>query len=494
MPPVAALRTALSAVQKRFPSLGSLRARAALALASTDPLYPTKVAIIPLDMDRTATKRVLDSLLLLEMPLSYSKLAANELEWHGMVKARTLGKDSRVQGSQQLSETVSNFIQMFGVPSSFLLKHNITFLESVRTPESHEDIYESCHLHLYISDSIPSLTERLPETIIPIQRILDLPSITIDSQNISSSAIVISTKTAESLLLSDEQWAQKSNLTTISKILTDRDTLFRNLVKTVIKTCEDYVRASRSYVDTSLRTPAEGDDVRDIVGARKNWAQAAHTELRDVLVPGLESFAKESTWWKLYWVVDDLKEDIGERTVLRNFLPTAERALVFVLGRLSTAPTVRSTVSLSTSVFQTSAIQEKIDKIGTSIAEAKREVKDILLTTLHADAQRLIVSTFLLTQLPVALLATAGWYWFGYTGYSMSALALLALVLGFKRVQSKWDALVSAFQREVHDAARAAIDAAEVEIYEAWEVKVADMESRIAGQQEVVDALKRNIE
>ncbi|KAK9333632.1 hypothetical protein V1520DRAFT_331298 [Lipomyces starkeyi] len=492
MPPVAALRTALSAVQKRFPSLGSLRARAALALASTDPLYPTKLAIIPLDMDRTATKRVLDSLLLLDMPLSYSKLAANELEWHGMVKARTLGKDSRVQGSQQLSETVTNFIQMFGVPSSFLLKHNITFLESVRTPESHEDIYESCHLHLYISDSIPSLTERLPETIIPIQRILDLP--TIDSQNISSSAIVISTKTAESLLLSDDEWAQKSNLTTLSKILTDRDTLFRNLVKTVIKTCEDYVRASRSYVDTSLRTPAEGDDVRDIVAARKNWAQAAHTELRDVLVPGLESFAKESTWWKLYWVVDDLQEGIGERTVLRNFLPTAERALVFVLGRLSTAPTVRSTVSLSTSVFQTSAIQEKIDKIGTSIAEAKREVKDVLLTTLHADAQRLIVSTFLLTQLPVALLATAGWYWFGYTGYSMSALALLALVLGFKRVQSKWDALVSAFQREVHDAARAAIDTAEVEIYEAWEAKVADMESRIAGQQEVVDALKRNIE
>ncbi|KAK9377572.1 uncharacterized protein V1513DRAFT_113653 [Lipomyces chichibuensis] len=494
MPPVAALRTALSAVQKRFPSLGSLHARAALALASTDPLYPTKIAIIPLDTDRMETKRVLDSLLLLGMPLPYSKLAANELEWHDAVKARTLGKDSRVQGYQQLSETVTNFIQMFGVPSSFLLKHNITFLESVRTPESHEDIYESCHLHLYISDSIPSLTERLPETIIPTQRILDLPSIPIDTQNISSSAIVISTKTAESLLLSDDDWAQKSNLTTLSKILTDRDTLFRNLVKTVIKTCEDYVRASKSYVDTSLRTPAEGDDVRDIVAARKNWAQAAHTELRDVLVPGLESFVRESTWWKLYWVVDDLKDDIGERTVQRNFLPTAERALVFVLGRLSTAPTVRSTVSLSTSVFQTSAIQEKIDKIGTSIAEAKRDVKDVLLTTLHADAQRLIVSTFLLTQLPVALLATAGWYWFGYTGYSMSGLALLALVLGFKAVQSKWDALVSAFQRDVHDAARAAIDAAEVEIYNAWEEKVADMESKIAGQQEVVDALKRNIE
>ncbi|KAJ8099770.1 hypothetical protein POJ06DRAFT_116428 [Lipomyces tetrasporus] len=494
MPPVAALRTALAAVQKRFPALGSLQGRAALALASTDPLYPTKVAIIPLDTDRTVTKRVLDSLLLLEMPLSYGNLAKNELEWHDTIKARTLGKDSRVQGTGQLSEKVTNFIQMFGVPSPFLLKHNITFLESVRTPESHEDIYEPCHLHLFVSDSIPSLTVRLPETIIPARRVLDLPSIPTDNRNISSSAIVISTETAESLLPADHDWAQKSNLTTLANVLADRDGLFRNLVRTVIKSCEDYVRASKVYVDSSLRTPAEGDDTRDIVAARKNWARTAHTELRDVLVPGLEAFAKQSTWWKLYWVVDDLEDGIGERTVLRNFLPTAERSLVFVLGRLSTAPTVRSTVSLPTPVWQTSAIQDKIENIGTSVADARRQVKDVLLATLHADAQRLVVSTFLLTQLPVALLAAAGWCWFAYSAYSMSGLALLALVLGFKRVQSRWDALVSAFHTDVHDVARAAIDKAEVEIYDAWEVKVADMETRIAGQQEVVDALKRNIE
>ncbi|KAK9370941.1 hypothetical protein V1509DRAFT_615277 [Lipomyces kononenkoae] len=500
MPPVAALRTALSAVQKRFPALGSLRGRAALALASTDPLYPTKVAIIPLDMDRTATKRVLDSVLLLEMPLPCSKLAPNELEWHNVVKSRTLGKDSRVHGAPQLSHTVTNVIQMFGVPSSFLLKHNITFLESVRTPESHQDIYEPCHIHLFVSDTISSLTDPLPDTITPVQRILDLPSMptTDKSEIMSSSAVLISTKTAESLLLlsNDDAWAQNSNLTALAKILTDRDTLFRNLVRSIIKSCEDYVRASKSYIDTSIKTPAaEGgtDDVRDIIAARKNWARAAHTELRDVLVPGLESFAKESTWWKLYWVIDDLQPEIGERTVLNNFLPTAERALVFVLGRLSTTPAVRSTVSLSTPNFQTSAIQAKIDKIGTSIAKAKQEVKEGLLTTLHADGQKLIVSTFLLTQLPVALLAAAGWYWFGYTAYAMSGLALLASVLGFKRLQSKWDALVSAFHRDVHDAARAAIDAAEVEVYNAWELKVADMESKIAGQQEVIDALKRNI-
>ncbi|KAK9238246.1 hypothetical protein V1525DRAFT_401506 [Lipomyces kononenkoae] len=501
MPPVAALRTALSAVQKRFPALGSLPGRAALALASTDPLYPTKVAIIPLDTDRTATKRVLDSVLLLEMPLPYSKLAPNELEWHAVVKARTLGKDSRVQGAGQLSETVTNVIQMFGVPSPFLLRHNITVLESVRTPESHQDIYEPCHLHLFVSDSISSLTDPLPDTITPAHRVLDLPSIPTDCENnISSSAVVISTKAAESLLLLNNNddawaWAQKSNLTALAKILTDRDTLFRNLVRSIIKSCEDYVRASKSYIDASLKPHNAGtEDARDIVAARKNWARTAHTELRDVLEPGLASFANQSTWWKLYWVIDDLQPEIGERTVLHNFLPTAERALVFVLGRLSTAPTVRSTVSLATPNFNTSAMQDRIDKIGTSIAQAKHKVKQVLLTSLHADGQRLIVSTFVLTQLPVALIAAAGWYWFGYSVYSMSGLALLAFVLGFKRLQSKWDALVSAFQRDVHDAARSAIDAAEAEIYNAWELKVADMESMIAGQQEVIDALKRNID
>ncbi|KAK9468286.1 hypothetical protein V1512DRAFT_259150 [Lipomyces arxii] len=492
--PAVALRSALASVPKRFPPLSGLHGRAALALASIDPFYPTKISIVPFEARRTSVKRVLDALLLLDNSLPYAKLADNEIQWHDAIKSRNLGKDSLIRSGVQLTETVSNFLQLYSVPSPFLTKHNIHLIESVRTPNSADDVYEPCHLYLFVSNSASSVLNRLADdSLIPALKVLDLPVV---SESTDSSVIQISTQTAFDLLRTDSDWSKNSNLSALGKIITDKDALFHNLVLTIIAACEDYVQTSRNYVQASLQQAStlEAEDSRDIVVARKEWAQSAHTELRDVVEPGLSEFAKAVSWWKLYWVVDDLEEGIAERTVLRTFLPTSERSLVYVLGQLSSLPSLRTTVSMTAQSFADSQNKQRISKVGTSITDARTKIKRELLPILHWNAQKLVVSTFVLTQLPIGLLALGSWYLFGYTAYSMGGVGLFGFMLGFKQVQSKWDKLVAKFSTEVHDLGRSSIETAESEIYQAWESKVADLESKICEQEEVIDALKNNLD
>ncbi|KAK9480052.1 hypothetical protein V1514DRAFT_326287 [Lipomyces japonicus] len=496
----AALKTALAAVSGRFPALPGLHARASLAWTSVNnPDHPLKIAIMPIGLDRTLLKRVLDSLVVLDLPVPYSKLSRNDLKWHEAVTGRALGKDTKVEGSNQVRETISNAIQFYAVPSPFLLTHNVNLIECVSTPESNQDLLEPCHLHLLIFNNLKSIDQPIHSSIVPTHPVLDLDHLSTAQSSSSqlSSATVISSSTATETGWTDDSWPEISNIQSLGNLISNRHAIINGLIQSIINTCESYIAASKSYVTASLNSPVvkNEQDTRDIVAARKEWARTAHTELRDVLDPGLNRFATATAWWKLYWVLDDLETDIVDRHVYDLFLPTSEKSLLFVLGQLSTIPSVKATVSLAEPKFEplSSPSQHAISKIGTSISNAKQLVRESLLPALHYKAQNLVVSTFFLTQLPVTSISLAGWYWYDYSFYSAGGLALLAWVLGFKKIQSRWDKLVSEFHQQVHDTARTAIEKSEVEIFKAWEAKISDMESRISEQQQVVDTLKKHL-
>ncbi|KAK9457482.1 hypothetical protein V1511DRAFT_466146 [Dipodascopsis uninucleata] len=481
----AGLRAALSSVQKVFPNKGALHKRANLAIDSLDPQFPIKIAIIPFDTERTITKKVMDSLLLLDMPVPYSRVGADDLAWHSFIKKRTLAKDTVVKGALQLVGQVFNAVQVIGLPAPFLTKNNVQLMECATVPESVHEIYEPCHLYLFVSAQISSLTKALPDQELkPSLRILDLPTTEdLSDPNLKLSAMLISTSTAETLLETNENWASESNIAQLRELVLDRDALIKNVVLSILENCKEYIHESEVYIAANSGQSKE----QGIVEVRKQWAELAHTELRDVLNPGLESFSRAVTWWKLYFKVDDIENEIAERTLFKSFLPTSERSLLYILGQLSSVDRLQDKMKPSEVV----EVQNKMSKLGTSIEAAKEHVRSNLLPTLHSNAQKLIVSTFTLMQLPVFLCAYSGWYFFEFTAYSMTSVTLLGIVMGARQVQKQWDIFVAEFQREVNENAVKAIDEAEVEIFKSWEEKLLTMKSQLSEQQKIVDEISR---
>ncbi|KAK7206420.1 hypothetical protein BZA70DRAFT_135072 [Myxozyma melibiosi] len=473
------LRAALAAIPALFPaSIGGLHARVALALESlSDQNSKIHIALAPFYADRRITKRVPDALVIANMPVPVHKQAANEIEWFNNYRRRSLAKDSKIEAGPFLL-TITNFMQSFTAPSPFLIKNNLVLNESVSQPLSLQDIYEPCHLHVFVSSDISSLTQPLPSDMLPAVRVLDLPDISAVDANVASSALIVSTSANS---------PESADVTSLIARLENRERIITDLLHSISNACTSYVLSSRAYIDSSSSFPTPSS-ATDIIATRKEWSRAAHTEIRDVLERGLAEFERRAVWWKLSFVIDDLQQ-IGETAVLRNFLPAAEKSLIYVLGQLSS---LRPRDDPTTDADELLQIP-KLPTTATAIDLARIRIAQDLLPNMQAQAQKLVLRTFFDTQLPIAVLAFAGWQveMLQISGYAASAFALLGLVWGFKRVQSYWDGLVSAFARDVRDAAVEAVERSEAEIHSAWEAKVGKMRSRINEQAAAAEQLEK---
>ncbi|KAL9591485.1 MAG: hypothetical protein Q9179_007673 [Wetmoreana sp. 5 TL-2023] len=68
-----------------------------------------------------------------------------------------------------------------------------------------------------------------------------------------------------------------------------------------------------------------------------NWAEAAHTELRDDLDLAFESKSwRELAWWKLFWRVDDTTV-IASDILRHSWLVDADRGMIYLAGRIEQA-------------------------------------------------------------------------------------------------------------------------------------------------------------
>lgn len=55
------------------------------------------IKVAPFEADRRETKKLLDALIVANMPVPVEKQAANELVWYDTIKRRSLAKDSKVE-------------------------------------------------------------------------------------------------------------------------------------------------------------------------------------------------------------------------------------------------------------------------------------------------------------------------------------------------------------------------------------------------------------
>jgi hypothetical protein len=110
--------------------------------------------------------------------------------------------------------------------------------------------------------------------------------------------------------------------------------LVRDLIDSVLENTLSAVNAERSSrltASLSAKLPSEERD--KLRNALSEWAERAHTELRDQLDIAFKGRRwRKLGWWKLFWRVDDVSM-ITSDILNQRFLTNAEKEIIFLSGR-----------------------------------------------------------------------------------------------------------------------------------------------------------------
>lgn len=265
--------------------------------------------------------------------------------------------------------------------------------------------------------------------------------------------------------------------------------------KPVVRTLiASVLQNTATALDTSAQTaaPTANGDLSKAPLQRglADWAQTAHAELRDKLDLAFTGDRwRKLNWWKLFWRVDDvgtLTSDI----VTRDFLPTAERRLVFLAGRIASSGEV--SYPQPTSLVSRS---EGEQRWPTHIAFTKRYLLEETVPALQALAQRLVLQAASTTGLMGSLgglMFVSGW---ASTLFEAGAVAALGAVWSLWRLQGKWEAARRFWEGEVREEGRKAVRGAERSVAEVLEREVVEEHGEEKKVRELVakarDALDR---
>ncbi|KAM0280476.1 hypothetical protein ACHAQH_004055 [Verticillium albo-atrum] len=206
------------------------------------------------------------------------------------------------------------------------------------------------------------------------------------------------------------------------------------------------------------------------------WSQEAHEELQkqlDLAFAGRRW--RKLGWWKLFWRVDDVGHLTSE-ILSQRFLPSAERELVYLAGRIEQAGVTTTigaptyTQPLPESEQLTPA--EPAPRITTSltpkwpthISFTRRYLSAETVPALQALAQKLVLqassTSALATSLAALLYMSASFS----TLYEAGAVAAFGIVWSLRRLQTKWETAREFWEGEVREEGRKAVRGAEASV------------------------------
>ncbi|KAK1998824.1 hypothetical protein LX36DRAFT_17772 [Colletotrichum falcatum] len=204
------------------------------------------------------------------------------------------------------------------------------------------------------------------------------------------------------------------------------------------------------------------------------WSQFAHEELQQQLDLAFAGTRwRKLGWWKLFWRVDDvgaLTNDIlGQR-----FLPSAERELIYLAGRIAesraaaaapAAPTEPPTYAQPTSELQRSlpepstaakAVTQR-PKWPTHISFTRRYLHEETVPALQALAQKLVLQASSTSALTGALAGLLYVSQYASSVYEAGAVAALGVMWSLRRMQTKWETARAYWEGEVREEGRKAV-------------------------------------
>ncbi|SPO00735.1 uncharacterized protein DNG_03483 [Cephalotrichum gorgonifer] len=241
----------------------------------------------------------------------------------------------------------------------------------------------------------------------------------------------------------------------------------RALISSVLQNTLVALEGSKAATAAPSPSPAAGSSGPVLRRGLADWAQGAHAELQDQLDLAFTGQKwRKLNWWKLFWRVDDvgmLTSDI----LANSFLPTAEKNLVFLAGRVSAA----SPNELTYNQPGTSAVSrsEGGGRWPTHVSFTRRYLQEETIPALQALAQKLVLqaaSTSGLTASLAALLYVSQW---ASSFYEAGAVAALGAVWSLWRMQGKWEAARGFWEGEVREEGRKAVRGAERSLVQALE-------------------------
>ncbi|KAL8722983.1 MAG: hypothetical protein Q9225_000599, partial [Loekoesia sp. 1 TL-2023] len=112
----------------------------------------------------------------------------------------------------------------------------------------------------------------------------------------------------------------------------------QRLIETLTASVEDAVDQEESEQWQKQASTVVPHSTRDLMNTFiANWAEAAHTELRNQLDIAFNSKSwRRLVWWKLAWRVDDVTY-ITSDILRQSWLVDADRGIIYLAGRIEQA-------------------------------------------------------------------------------------------------------------------------------------------------------------
>lgn len=250
----------------------------------------------------------------------------------------------------------------------------------------------------------------------------------------------------------------------------------KQLLASLLDNAQSAIQVEESIiVAQTLASKTPLDDATGLHKGLAEWARQAHSELQDELDLAFTGRRwRKLGWWKLFWRVDDvgmLTSDI----LSQRFLPTAERELVYLTGRIAelrgAPPQYPQPVSELPASPAAAAIvgpaKTSLPKWPGHIAFTRRYLQDETVPALQSTAQRLLVQSLGTSSVATTLAALLYVSSFTTGVYEAGAVAALGIVYSLGRMQKKWETARRFWEGDVREEGRKAVRAVEESLSQA---------------------------
>jgi hypothetical protein len=260
-----------------------------------------------------------------------------------------------------------------------------------------------------------------------------------------------------------------------------------HLIESLVHNTEESIRLEwRRQQKEHVSKKIFSTDVQSLRKGLSEWAEGAHTELRDQLDVAFNGRRwRKLGWWKLFWRVDDVSM-IASDILNQRFLTEAEKELIFLAGRIDESGIFKESPP-NTENWAYKPVQREREapklgveppppKVGELVLKEDRQdgkmknqpwplniplARSYLATdsvpALQALAQKLVLQT-LTTSSFVSAFAALTYVSTLSTGlYEAGAVAAVGIVWSLRRMQGKWETARKFWEGEVREEGRKAV-------------------------------------
>ncbi|PFH56711.1 hypothetical protein XA68_16115 [Ophiocordyceps unilateralis] len=297
---------------------------------------------------------------------------------------------------------------------------------------------------------------------------LDAPSVTVVDTSLGSEAVGLFRRGPQNAMQYERLWYASNLPTLMAWLRASAETeaadttkpAVRHLVASLLQRAASSIRTQDAACHSSKTTARPSLD--ELNNCLALWSQDAHAQLRDELDLAFAGRRwRQLGWWKLFWRVDDVAMLTNEM-LSQRFLPTAERQLVYLCGRIA------QTRNSHLPPYPQPASSAKEASPGSQnlewprhIAFTRRYLQHETVPALQALAQRLVMESLGTCGVTTSLAALLYLSSLASTLYEAGAVAALGVVYSLGRLQKKWDAARVFWEGEVREEGRKAVRGAQ---------------------------------